>query len=75
MRIPTLWTHNIVIIVSRLRHVQSKTRDFSVLQNVQIRSGADPFFYSVGYGGSFPEEKWTGHEANHSRPFRGPTEL
>jgi hypothetical protein len=75
MRIPTLWGHSIVIIVTRLRGGQSKTRDFSVLQNVQIRSGADPTFYSVGYGGSFPEEKWTGCEANHSCPFRGPTEL
>jgi len=30
MQIPTLWGHNIVIIVTRLQGGQSKTRDFSV---------------------------------------------
>ena len=75
MRIRTLWGLSIVIILTRLCGGQSKTRDFSVLQNVQIWSGADPAFYSVGYVGSFPEKKWMGCDANYSRPFRSPTEL
>lgn len=47
MQIPTLWGHSIVTMLTRLWGGQSRTRDFLLLQNVQISSGAYPAFCSV----------------------------
>jgi hypothetical protein len=44
------------------------TRDFSLLYSVQTSSGAHPTSYPMGIGGSFPEVKRLGREADHSPP-------
>jgi hypothetical protein len=43
-------------------------QDFSPLYVVQTGSGAHPASYPMGVGGSFPEDKRQGREADHSPP-------
>jgi hypothetical protein len=43
-------------------------QDFSPLHVIHTRSGAHPASYPMGSGGSFPEVKRPGREADHSPP-------
>jgi hypothetical protein len=63
----------VVGIATRLRagwsgfRIPAKTRDISVLQNAQTDSGAQPFSYYIGTGGSFGRLNRPGRVVNHSR--------